>query len=304
MISIIIPIYNAAQFLERTFESLLIQTFSDFEVILIDDGSTDNSAQFCKKIAEEDKRFKYFFKENSGVADTRNMGLENATGNYIAFLDSDDTYDQFFLEKLFKEINKRDVAIAVCNITGIKKDNKKIPTDFGLRNKNVIISDTDFCLMQNFLGSASLCNKMFKREVFDQIKFPSGMLFEDNYIFHEIFGKDKYLILIINEYLYNYHYNSNSITRKEFSFPRYQDYVKGLIRRHKFFNNKPSHWLAAEQTKNIILDEMIKYSSLSKEVKRDSLTRKFLIKNLLNADVHYKTKIIVYLKIVFSTVFN
>lgn len=305
MISIIVPIYNSSLFLERTLESLLKQSFSNFEVIMVDDGSRDNSSAICKVYADNDKRFKYFFKNNSGVADSRNIGLVNAKGDYISFLDSDDTYEEFFLEKLFNAIiNNKSVAIAVCNINGINKDGIKLLSNFNLKEKNVIMSDKEFCMMQNFLGSASLWNKIYKKEIFNNITFPSRMLFEDNYVFHEIFGNSKYSILIVNEYLYNYHYNSNSITRKEFSFPRYQDYIKGLIRRFEFFNIKTNHSLAAEQTKSIILDEMIKHSLLSNEVKQDSLTRHFLIKNLLNSDVHYKTKIIIYLKIAFSALFN
>lgn len=304
MISIIIPIYNSAQFLDRTFKSVLKQSHTDFEVVMVNDGSTDESEKICTSYAESDERFKYISKSNSGVADARNIGLENAKGDFISFLDSDDTYDQFFLEILYNGITNKDVEIAVCNINGINKEEKKIPSDFGLKAKNTVISDTEFCLKQNFLGSASLCNKMFKKEVFQNIKFPSGMLFEDNYVFHEIFGNAKYSVLLINQYLYNYHYNINSVTRSAFTFLRYQDYITGLNRRYGFFKNDINYLLAAAQTKNIILDEMIKYFSLSKKVKHDSLTRKFLIKNLWSADIHYKTKIVVFLKIVYSSVFS
>lgn len=302
MISVIIPIYNSEPFLERTLQSVLNQTYSDFEVIMVDDGSTDNSAIICGNYAHFDKRFKYYFKENSGVADARNLGLKKVKGKYISFLDSDDSYDRLFLEKLLSAIVENNVAIAACNMYGITKDEKKISSHFGLKEKRVILSDTDFCSMQNFLGSASLCNKIYKKEVFNNITFPPGILFEDNYVFHEIFGNSRYTVAIVNEYLYNYHYNTNSITRKDFSFQRYQDYISGLIRRLKFFNVKRNYKLAAAQTKAIILDEMIKYILLNEEVKHDRLTRKFLIRNLFDAKIHYKTMIMVYIKIAYTSV--
>ena len=300
MISIIIPIFNSALFLERTYQSVLKQTHTDFEVIMVDDGSTDHSAKICNIYAENDKRFRYFLKQNSGVADARNLGLKKAKGSYISFLDSDDTYDPLFLEKLHNEIVNNNVAIAACNMYGISKDKKKISSHFGLREKNVIMSDSNFCLLQKFLGSASLCNKIYKREVFNNIKFPGGMLFEDNYVFHEIFGNSRYQISLIEDYLYYYHYNSESITRKKFSLQRYDDHVSGLVRRKEFFLKEKKMYQAAAQTESMILDYMIINYLNNKEVQKNRLTIEYFLKNLLKSNVNYKTKIIIFSKLILN----
>ena len=100
MISIIIPAYNAADYLAQTIESVLNQTYSDFELILIDDGSTDRTREIIKDYQCKDARIKYFYKENGGVSSARNLGLQKATGDFVSFLDSDDLWDRRFLESI------------------------------------------------------------------------------------------------------------------------------------------------------------------------------------------------------------
>lgn len=101
MISIIIPAYNAADYLVQTIESVLNQTYSDFELILVDDGSTDRTCEIIKDYQGKDARIKYFYKENGGVSSARNLGLQKATGDFVSFLDSDDLWDKRFLESMY-----------------------------------------------------------------------------------------------------------------------------------------------------------------------------------------------------------
>lgn len=100
MISVIVPIYNTEKYLKKCLDSIRNQTFTDFEVILVDDGSTDKSSEICKEFTDNDKRFKYYYKENGGSSSARNLGLRQATGEYIAFIDSDDSIDKDYLETL------------------------------------------------------------------------------------------------------------------------------------------------------------------------------------------------------------
>ena len=104
MISIIIPAYNAADYLAQTIESVLNQTYSDFELILIDDGSTDRTREIIKDYQCKDARIKYFYKENGGVSSARNLGLQKATGDFVSFLDSDDLWDRRFLESMYHKL--------------------------------------------------------------------------------------------------------------------------------------------------------------------------------------------------------
>ena len=112
MVSIIVPIYNAALFLEECLASIKQQDYSDFEVLCIDDGSKDNSAEIVSRYVKMDKRFKLFQQENAGVSVARNLGLENATGEYICFVDSDDSLSQDYLSSLLEL--SYDGAFAVC----------------------------------------------------------------------------------------------------------------------------------------------------------------------------------------------
>ena len=111
LISVVIPAYNAEQFLDETLESVLSQTYENWECIIVNDGSTDNTEEIAKKWCEKDARFRYFYKENSGVSDTRNLGIKEARGEYIAFLDADDLYMPNFLDVCLENLVEKDVDL-------------------------------------------------------------------------------------------------------------------------------------------------------------------------------------------------
>lgn len=111
LISVVIPAYNAEQFLDETLESVLSQTYENWECIIVNDGSTDNTESIAKKWCEKDARFRYFYKENSGASDTRNFGIKEARGEYIAFLDADDLYMPNFLEVCIENLVEKDVDL-------------------------------------------------------------------------------------------------------------------------------------------------------------------------------------------------
>lgn len=111
-VSIIVPIYNVEKYLRRCIDSILNQTFEDFELILIDDGSTDDSASICEEYVIKDKRVKYIYQDNRGVSEARNKGIESCCGKYIQFIDSDDYVDRDFIEILIKKIKKDKSDIA------------------------------------------------------------------------------------------------------------------------------------------------------------------------------------------------
>lgn len=119
-VSVIIPIYNTEKYLDKCLNSIKNQTFKDFEVIMVDDGSTDKSAEICKYFSNEDSRFKYFFKENGGSSSARNLGLRNAQGDYIAFIDSDDFIDLDYLNILINATESREYSIVQCGMKLIK----------------------------------------------------------------------------------------------------------------------------------------------------------------------------------------
>lgn len=193
-ISIIIPCYNVEKYVERCINSIKNQTINNFEVLLIDDGSKDNTKNIINKLIKEDSRFKYFYKENGGQASARNYGLDIANGDFIAFIDSDDWVESNYLEELYNAITTKNVDIAICNIKRVYKDY------FSINEVNEF--NTNNCIYP------APWNKMFKKNVFKNIRFPIGKLYEDLNAISKIILTFNYTI--VNKELYNYAINEGS----------------------------------------------------------------------------------------------
>ena len=166
LISVVIPAYNAEQFLDETLESVLSQTYENWECIIVNDGSTDNTESIAKKWCERDTRFRYFYKENSGVSDTRNLGIKEARGEYIAFLDADDLYMPNFLEVCLENLVEKDVDLVAPKMlefwdvrNGVIEDEDK--KDYLYSGKEGIA----LFLHSNRLTMALLCKKSVMDEV-------------------------------------------------------------------------------------------------------------------------------------------
>ena len=115
LVSIIVPVYNVEQYLEKCVNSIINQSYKNLEIILVDDGATDNSGKICDELAKLDNRIKVYHKENGGLSDARNYGVERATGEYIGFVDSDDYIDPKMYEKLYEAIKKENVDVVECS---------------------------------------------------------------------------------------------------------------------------------------------------------------------------------------------
>ena len=166
LISVVIPAYNAEQFLDETLESVLSQTYENWECIIVNDGSTDNTESVAKKWCEKDTRFRYFYKENSGASDTRNLGIKKARGEYIAFLDADDLYMPNFLEICLENLVEKDVDLVAPKMlefwnvqNGVIEDEDK--KDYLYSGKEGIA----LFLHSNRLTMALLCKKSVMDEV-------------------------------------------------------------------------------------------------------------------------------------------
>ncbi len=188
MISIIVPFYNVENYIEECLQSIVSQIFIDFEVILIDDGSTDNSATICERFCKTDARFKYFKKTNEGVSSARNLGLQNASGDFITFVDSDDIIHPNYLETLFKLTKQYNAEIVSVSHTIFSKI-----ADVNICNKNKIsvFSPTEAIektLYQSDLNN-SVWGKIIKKTLFDNILFPQGKIYEDLAVFYLLFER-------------------------------------------------------------------------------------------------------------------
>lgn len=213
-ISIIIPMYNVAKYLDNCISSVINQTYENIEVILIDDGSPDESGDIADKWAQKDERIKVVHKTNGGLSDARNVGIDHATGNYIMFIDSDDIVDTRICQHLLEVCKMNNSDIAICDAYHIFDNNE---LNFSLGD-NVIVYQPQEAIenmwyQHSFLPSA--WGKLFKRDIFKESRFTKGILFEDIDIMHELFFQANN-ISYTNAKLYGYIHHEGSITTKSF----------------------------------------------------------------------------------------
>lgn len=181
-VSIIVPVYQVGEYVAQCIDSVLNQTFRDFELILIDDGSKDNSGIICDSYAEKDDRVIVIHTENNGAATARNIGLDRAAGRYIAFLDGDDYLDRNMIARLYEEIEGSEYDIVVSDFLNILPDEKD---NFSLNLKEKTVSGRDVLEHlkneKNYGVWTIVWNKIYKREVLNNIRFPDGKYFEDEF---------------------------------------------------------------------------------------------------------------------------
>lgn len=203
MISVIIPIYNAEKELDRMLKSVQNQVFSDFEVLMIDDGSKDKSSLVCQSYVEKDQRFFYYYQENQGVSMARNYGLKRAQGEYIAFLDADDEIDENYFDELIRACIDADIAVCdvVVECEGIEK--KRFT---GCDSKLNKLEALNLLLMRKIINSGP-CAKLYKREVISMIEFPAMKTYEDIIFNLRVFSNSSSVVYTSKT---QYHYIENS----------------------------------------------------------------------------------------------
>ena len=214
LISVIIPVYNVENYLERCINSILNQTYKQFEAIFINDGSTDNSLEILKKYQEKDKRILIIDKVNAGTGAARNDGLDKAKGEYISFLDSDDWYEKNYLEELYKNIKEKNSDISMCNLK-VVYDNKEKNHDTNVYSFDKINLEENPEKILGILGMPVLWNKLYKKELIvkNNIKFPRYSFSEDVEFLYKLFLQIK-VVSKVEKNLYNYYQRSNSATKK------------------------------------------------------------------------------------------
>lgn len=235
-LSVIVPVYNVERYLRQCLDSILGQTFSDIELIVVDDGSTDQSGRICDEYAEKDSRIVVIHKNNGGLADARNAGLDVISSEYVGFVDSDDWIRPQMYEMLLSCQEKTNAEIVACRIHFFSDDGK-INEVWPQTELDYIYSRSDF--INHFFPDIkrsimpSVCNKIFKKSVFEAIRFPLGRRYEDAYIQLDIYDTAK-KIAVINEPLYEYRKRSGSIT-DQVSYEYYLDQLAFSVRHLLFF---------------------------------------------------------------------
>ena len=236
LISFIVPIYNVELYLRDCLDSLIAQTYRNIEIILVDDGSTDGSLRICERYLKKDMRFRLISKENGGLSSARNRGIEEARGEYIGFIDSDDIVHPKFAEVLLHAILANGYRIAACDYV-----NKISRMSYsGYRYEKLIKSDAISGLLDDGGYKCFACNKMFDRSCFDGIRFPEGKMFEDIKIMYSLFSQVDGIIHVKCP-LYYYRVRRGSISRSKFSKGNFYlvesiNYIMREARLHKEYD--------------------------------------------------------------------
>lgn len=216
-ISVIVPIYNTEPSLRRCVGSILAQTLSDIEIILVDDGSTDGSGLLCDKLAQENSCVRVLHTENKGVSSARNAGLDMATGAYLAFVDSDDYIAPEMFENLLAALLEADADLSICGYQ--KTDESGLPVGSESSFPACVLTGIqalEKLYTNDYIYFTIPCNKLFKRALFDDIKFPEGKRYEDGYAaFRYLFKSRK--IVCLSESYYFYVSNPESFTHSALS---------------------------------------------------------------------------------------
>lgn len=236
LISIIVPVYNVEKYLDRCVDSIVKQTYQNLEIILVDDGSQDDSGLLCDCWAEKDKRIKVIHKSNGGLSDARNVGKNQACGQYIGFIDGDDYISPYMYEKMYEQIKRNNADMAICNYDYVDENGKIISTENNLENAVM----TPLQILEKLCSEESsyyvtAVNKLYDIELVKRINFPIGKLHEDEFTAHLFVMKCK-RIVSIKERLYYYVQRSGSITNVRKSI-RNLDAVEALLERADFLKS-------------------------------------------------------------------
>ncbi len=219
-LSVIVPVYNTDQYLHKCLTSIQKQTWPVSEIIVVDDGSTDNSGNIARQMASADPRIHVIRQENQGISAARNTGIEHATGEYLTFVDSDDYIDERMYQRLFEIMQEDDSDIAICGVKILYHDGSMyIPYKEGVRKtwsrREALIELNSY---QYF--NMSFCDAIIRKELFDQsddghpdkLRFPIGKKCEDFYLMHKVIAR-AHKVSYISEPFYNYFQRQNSLSR-------------------------------------------------------------------------------------------
>ena len=213
LITVIIPVYKVEDYIEKCVNSVLGQTYKNLEIILIDDGSPDRSGEICDAYAAKDKRVKVIHKENEGVSVARNIGLDNANGMYIAFIDADDWIEENYLHILLSNVIKENADNAICNYNRVTGNN--IERNY-FKNDTKLIGDKEYLIrvLNPQTGFGFSWMKLIKRESINDIRFNKTLIVGEDAIFNIEIAKNVTTIVILEEALYNYRNRSSSVVKK------------------------------------------------------------------------------------------
>ncbi len=225
LISIIVPVYNTKEYLPKCLDSILSQTYSNIEVIVISDGSTDGSNDVIKEYAKKDKRIVPIFKENSGVAKTRSMGISLAKGDYIGFVDSDDTVEPDMYQILVENMMKYEADISHCGYRLLRSD---CVVNFYGTNDTLVLKHDDGVkeLLSGKRIEPGMCNKLYKAELFNDLDYDREIRINEDFLVNAFLFDKSEKTVFYDVTKYNYFVRSNSASHAKVNQHKLYDPIK------------------------------------------------------------------------------
>lgn len=230
-LSIIVPVYKVEQYIHKCVESILAQGFKDFELLLVDDGSPDNCGKICDEYAQKDERIRVIHKENGGLSDARNFGIEAAKGEVLSFIDSDDYIDSHMYEEMLEYMDKHDLDVVCADVYIVRGEKLKFKPRY---NEDKIFVDKE-AINEILDGSLdnSACNKIYKRSVVADVRYPKGRVYEDVATTYKIIFNSKRVGYMCKPYYY-YIKRESSIVASSFNSKSRYDQFLGYKERLSF----------------------------------------------------------------------
>ncbi|MCT4542600.1 MAG: glycosyltransferase [Vallitalea sp.] len=277
-ISIVIPVYNVEKYLHRCICSVLKQTFANYEIILVDDGSTDNSGSICDEYKRKDSRIKVIHKKNRGLSAARNTGIENAKSEFITFIDSDDFIHPKMLEILHCNIISYKADVSIINYQKVYENEKITMID---------LSENSITLYNNIDGTKRIVEKsernmivawgkLYRLNLFSDIKYPIDKLHEDEFVTYKLLYKSSKTV-VSDAKLYFYFQRDNSITGNKYSIKRLEK-LDALEEAIHFFEEKNKQELIYLACYRYLLNIQIAYYKVKYEMNNEEILDKLKIK--------------------------
>lgn len=290
LISIIVPIYNVEKYLNKCIESILNQTYKNLEIILVDDGSPDNSGKICDEYKKMDSRIIVIHKPNGGLSDARNAGIMLATGKYIGFVDSDDYIEPDMYEILYTNLKKYNANISICSYVD-EYESGKMEISKHFDNKIVTLNKME--ALENLILEQNLTNhvwnKLFEKKLFDELCFPVGRKMEDVAITYKLVEKAN--IVVCDNYVgYHYIQRGDSIMGN-INAKLLQDNEQSVFEKNEYIKKYYPELEKAAEIENIKTYKILHY--LAKLGKLDNILKSEKYKNYYKM---YKKKYLKYRK--------
>lgn len=253
-ISVIVPVYKVEPYLHRCVDSILAQTFTDFELILVDDGSPDNCPAICDEYAKKDSRVHVIHQKNGGLSAARNAGIDwafaNSDSKWLSFVDSDDWVSDFYLEVLYDAAKSSQCRVSMC---GLQKTDGN---HFSRMNRNEIekyqiLEPEKFYVSYGINGTVA-CAKLYRKACFQKVRYPVGRLYEDAFVTYRILF-ELTGVAYVNTALYYYYSNPGGIMQRPFDL-HYYDSIEARKERKEYFEQHHKDALANEEANGILIE--------------------------------------------------